>query len=43
MAAITLAIYAVTILMQCLTCALTSSIKELETLRDKVHFDLILD
>ena len=43
MGAITLGVYAVTIMMQCLTCALTSSIKELETLRDKVHFDLILD
>jgi len=26
-----------------MTCWLQSSIRELETLRDKVHFDLILD
>ena len=37
------AIYFVSISMQVLTCMLRGSIRELETLRDKVHFDLILD
>ena len=40
---IVVAIYCVTVTMQLLTFALRSSIRELETLRDKVHFDLILD
>ena len=40
---IVVAIYCVSVTMQLLTFALRSSIRELETLRDKVHFDLILD
>lgn len=40
---ITIAIFLAILLIQFLTCALTNSIKHLETLRDKVHFDLILD
>ena len=38
-----IAIYLVSVSMQVLTCMLRGSIRELETLRDKVHFDLILD
>ena len=40
---ITIAIFTVVLLIQFLTCALTNSIKQLERLRDKVHFDLICD
>ena len=40
---VVLAIYSVTITIQTLTVWLRSSIRELETLRDKVHFDLIMD
>lgn len=43
MTGVTISIFTVTIFIQCLTCALTSSIKELETLRDKVQFDMIMD
>ena len=40
---VVLAIFSVSITIQVLTIWLRSSIRELETLRDKVHFDLIMD
>ena len=40
---LTIGIFVMLLLIQFMTCWLTSSIRELETLRDKVHFDLILD
>ena len=43
MFAISVTIFALLMLTQFMTCWLQSSIRALETLRDKVHFDLILD
>ena len=43
MFALSVTIFVLLMLTQFMTCWLQSSIRELETLRDKVHFDLILD